>query len=168
MPSERPTTRKDYLSMIDTGRVARRKSQRGRGNQQHSKTLNKYWAIFKVLSDGATYTLNQRKDIARSLTSQQLQGISHLIKAILKKDIHIEDHALQKLKRHKEELLSFLNSKSRSARIRAVNQRGGFLPLLIPAIASALVPAIKGIAEAIGAKKARDKARRLKRLGQKR
>jgi hypothetical protein len=98
---------------------------------------------------------SERGEKLQNLDPCALKYICQCALAVLKKFIHLPVHAYKKLSKYKDDLLYLVKKKPslRQKRARLVEKRGGFLPFILPALASGIATLGSKLLENILSKK---------------
>jgi hypothetical protein len=89
----------------------------------------------------------KRQHLLSVATPEQIDACAELYLNLLKGNIKLPKEDLKKLERYKEHIRTLSNRKTPRGKKKLLlgTQSGGFLPLLIPAIAPLVIKALQGI-----------------------
>jgi hypothetical protein len=101
------------------------------------KAAEKYWPHLEKIMNG---NLKKRKEVLKNCSHCAINFIGECCKAVLCDIIPLSNETYVKLKPHKKDLLLLADNKVsiKKKRAQLLKQGGGFLSLILPALASAL------------------------------
>lgn len=153
-------TRQDYKNLIKSTNVASdiQKKERKRAkkdNFDRFKNFKRYYSLYNVINGKKKYPQKLREAAIKMMEKKHLRGVNEAVEGALDTQLELDPEHVRQLKRTVRHLREFKSLKKNPAQQRnhlVKNQKGGFLPLLIPIIAGIASSAIgEGVSAAIGA-----------------
>lgn len=110
---------------------------------------NKNRALWELVGSRNSNT-KQRTAIINKMSKNQFDDIAKLLRAFMSGRFPVSSDVLQKLKRDRKYLYSLAEKRTPvKVKRKILRQKGGFLPLLAPLIASVVPPLVGGIVDAV-------------------
>jgi hypothetical protein len=134
MGKTRPADREHQVEIINSTRQAKR-AQKQRGG-----AFKKYYSLMGILTDKKKYDSRIREGLIKHMTKPQHKALDEAVSMALDPKISMEKSDEDLLRRHKNSLREYAslkkNPEAQKKLLLHTEQRGGFLSLLIPIIAS--------------------------------
>ena len=114
-------------------------SKKPKTNAARFKNFMRYYPLYKVLSKNKKYNPKLRETLVRQMENKHLRGLNEAVEGALDSKLELPQAHVKALKRTRNQLRDFKELKKDPLRQKnhlIKNQKGGFLPFLIPIITS--------------------------------
>ena len=158
-------SRSSFKNIINSAGVAEKmqKMKKRRSKADRFKYFKEYYHLYRIMSEKKVYPLKFRAMAMRLMEKKHLKGLNEAVEAALDSTVHLNPEDVKLLKRTRAGLRDFKSMKREPMKqkkllLQKVNQKGGFLPFLIPIIAGLASTLVgEGVHEAVKAIKNKHK-----------